>query len=109
MTECITNIKKSYWISASAGCGKTTLLIKRLLALLVSKAQNIICITFTNAAVNEMQNRLLGQLYKLSVMDKEQIGYYLKQEINWKNEIDYLYLKELFYNVDSYVNISTSI
>ena len=65
------------WISASAGCGKTTLLIKRLLALLVSKAQNIICITFTNAAVNEMQNRLLDQLYKLSVMDQEQIRHYL--------------------------------
>ena len=52
------------WVSASAGTGKTKVLIDRLLALLVSgvNPEHILCLTFTKAAAAEMQQRLLDAL-----------------------------------------------
>lgn len=50
----------SVWVSASAGTGKTKVLVDRLLRLLlqgVSPSQ-IVCLTFTQAAASEMQERL---------------------------------------------------
>ena len=50
---------KVHWISASAGTGKTTALVDRYLELLeTSKPENIICITFTNNAADEMKDRI---------------------------------------------------
>ncbi len=52
----------SVWVSASAGSGKTRLLINRVLRLLLEKERNVLCLTFTNAAVNEMENRIYDTL-----------------------------------------------
>lgn len=54
------------WVSASAGTGKTKVLIDRLLALLLSgvNPEHILCLTFTKAAAAEMQQRLLEALQK---------------------------------------------
>jgi ATP-dependent helicase/nuclease subunit A len=54
----------SAWVSASAGSGKTKVLIDRLLNLLLSGAQpyRLLCLTYTKAAAAEMANRLSDQL-----------------------------------------------
>ena len=50
----------SAWVSASAGSGKTKVLIDRILRLLLSgeDAEKILCLTYTKAAAAEMKNRL---------------------------------------------------
>lgn len=55
-----TDPQSSCWVMASAGTGKTKMLIDRLLRLLLSNAdpKRIICITYTKAAANEMAERL---------------------------------------------------
>ena len=54
----------SVWVQASAGTGKTKVLVDRVLALLLAgaPAQRIRCLTFTKAAAAEMKNRLLQAL-----------------------------------------------
>ncbi|MDR1597591.1 MAG: UvrD-helicase domain-containing protein [Holosporales bacterium] len=57
----------SSWVSASAGTGKTKLLIDRVLRLLVDGApfSSILCFTYTNAGACEMQQRLRARLLDL--------------------------------------------
>ncbi|MBL8644743.1 MAG: double-strand break repair helicase AddA [Rhodospirillaceae bacterium] len=54
----------SAWVSASAGSGKTTVLTRRVLALMLSGAapERILCLTFTKAAAAEMANRISRNL-----------------------------------------------
>lgn len=54
----------SCWVSASAGTGKTKVLIDRVMRLLISGVDlaKILCLTFTNAASDEMLNRITNQL-----------------------------------------------
>lgn len=54
----------SAWVSANAGTGKTHVLVRRVLRLLLAGAcpETIICLTFTKAAASEMANRLTGAL-----------------------------------------------
>jgi ATP-dependent helicase/nuclease subunit A len=54
----------SAWASANAGTGKTEVLVKRVLRLLIagSKPECILCLTYTKTAAAEMQNRLLKEL-----------------------------------------------
>lgn len=57
--------------NASAGSGKTYTLVKEYLKILFSSKnrwayQRILCLTFTNKAVNEMKQRILGSLYSFS-------------------------------------------
>ena len=54
----------SAWVSASAGTGKTAVLVKRVLRLLLagSAPESILCLTYTKTAAAEMQNRLLREL-----------------------------------------------
>ena len=56
---------------ASAGTGKTWLLVTRLVRLLVEGVppDSILAITFTRKAAAEMATRLNDRLYALSVMD----------------------------------------
>ncbi|MBX9976907.1 MAG: UvrD-helicase domain-containing protein, partial [Alphaproteobacteria bacterium] len=60
----------SCWVTASAGTGKTKMLIDRLLRLLLSGAdpKRIICITYTKAAANEMMERLQHVLLSWSTL-----------------------------------------
>jgi len=60
----------SAWVSASAGSGKTKVLIDRVLRLLLDPEQTpgrILCLTFTRAAAAEMQARLRSRLGKWTV------------------------------------------
>jgi ATP-dependent helicase/nuclease subunit A len=54
----------SAWVSANAGTGKTEVLVKRVLRLLLagSTPERILCLTYTKTAAAEMQNRLLQPL-----------------------------------------------
>lgn len=54
----------SAWVSASAGSGKTKVLVDRTLALLLRGAVpgRLLCLTFTKAAAAEMANRLAERL-----------------------------------------------
>ncbi len=55
---------RSAWVSASAGSGKTKLLVDRVLRLLLSgeAPDKILCLTYTRAAAAEMANRIAGVL-----------------------------------------------
>ena len=61
---------RSVWVSASAGSGKTRVLVERCLRLMLAgtRPEKILCITFTKAAAAEMANRLNGTLGTWSVM-----------------------------------------
>src|SRR5687768_3981455 len=63
------NPAASAWASASAGTGKTKVLVDRVLRLLLERVppQRILCITFTKAAAAEMANRVDRELAKWAV------------------------------------------
>ena len=58
------------WVSANAGTGKTEVLVKRSLRLLLAGARPecILCLTYTKTAAAEMQNRLLKELASWATM-----------------------------------------
>jgi ATP-dependent helicase/nuclease subunit A len=60
----------SVWVSASAGTGKTRVLIDRLLWLMLDGTDpaRILCLTFTRAAAAEMANRLNEELAKWATL-----------------------------------------
>ena len=64
------------WVSASAGAGKTTILVRRVLRLLLSDGvypENILAITYTKAAASEMSNRINSSLTKWAVCDDQEL------------------------------------
>ncbi|MEQ9115403.1 MAG: UvrD-helicase domain-containing protein [Rickettsiales bacterium] len=56
---------KNIWVSASAGSGKTKLLVDRVLRILLSgqPPESILCITFTKSASSEMYERIKDVLF----------------------------------------------
>ena len=63
----------SAWVSANAGTGKTEVLVRRVLRLLLAspEPERILCLTYTKMAAAEMQNRLLQELASWATMDGE--------------------------------------
>jgi ATP-dependent helicase/nuclease subunit A len=62
-------------VSASAGSGKTWLLITRIVRLLIAGAEpgNIIALTFTRKAAGEMQIRLNQRLFAMATADEKEL------------------------------------
>ncbi len=62
---------RSAWVAASAGSGKTKVLIDRVLHLLLSgnRPERLLCLTFTKSAAAEMSNRVMKELKKWAVAD----------------------------------------
>lgn len=60
LQKTASNPLSSCWVSASAGSGKTKILIDRIIRLLLhsGKPERILCLTFSRAAAHEMQQRL---------------------------------------------------
>ena len=52
------------WVSANAGTGKTSVLVRRMLRLLLTGTppERILCLTYTKTAAAEMENRLFQML-----------------------------------------------
>jgi ATP-dependent helicase/nuclease subunit A len=67
--------QRSVWVSASAGSGKTRVLVERCLRLMLNgtRPEKILCITFTKAAAAEMANRLNSTLGEWSVISHEEL------------------------------------
>ena len=69
------NPKGSRLASANAGSGKTKVLVDRVTRLLLggTPPDKILCLTYTKAAANEMQNRLFKTLGEWSVMPQDDL------------------------------------
>ena len=67
--------RRSAWVSANAGSGKTHTLANRVSRLLLDGArpERILCLTYTKAAAAEMQDRLFKQLGRWSMLDDESL------------------------------------
>ena len=66
----------SAWVSASAGAGKTTVLVRRILRLLLSEGvfpENILAITYTKAAAGEMASRINTMLMHWSTCGEKDL------------------------------------
>lgn len=65
------NPNYSVWVSASAGTGKTTVLVSRLLRLFLSDVDptKILCLTYTNAGAIEMQDRIFKRARSWAVIN----------------------------------------
>jgi ATP-dependent helicase/nuclease subunit A len=63
----------SAWVSANAGSGKTTVLARRVVALLLagSPPSRLLCLTFTKAAAANMANRVFRTLSAWTLADEE--------------------------------------
>lgn len=63
----------SAWVSANAGTGKTEVLVRRSLRLLLAgfRPESILCLTYTKTAAAEMQNRLLKELAEWATIEAE--------------------------------------
>ncbi|QIB33780.1 double-strand break repair helicase AddA [Ancylobacter pratisalsi] len=61
----------SAWVSANAGSGKTHVLARRVIRLLMRGVEpgRILCLTYTKAAAANMANRVLGELRKWVTLD----------------------------------------
>tara|TARA_B110000881_G_scaffold221694_1_gene253700 strand:- start:16839 stop:20222 length:3384 start_codon:yes stop_codon:yes gene_type:complete len=82
------DIEKSFIIQAPAGSGKTELLIQRYLKLLacVTQPEEIVAITFTVKAANEMKQRVLRAITKASSNIKPTEDYQIKTH-HYANEV----------------------
>ncbi|NQU71200.1 MAG: UvrD-helicase domain-containing protein, partial [Rhodospirillales bacterium] len=65
----------SVWVAASAGAGKTKVLVDRVLRLMLSgtPVERILCLTFTRAAAAEMSNRIKSALGEWAIMDADKL------------------------------------
>jgi DNA helicase-2/ATP-dependent DNA helicase PcrA len=74
--EIINSIEGAYLISAPVGTGKTTVLTERILKALEAGIlpEEIMCLTFTNRAAEEMLERIRKSVSKKDVFEKMQIG-----------------------------------
>ncbi len=73
--EIASNPNNSVWVSASAGTGKTTLLTKRILRLLLNDTppESILCITYTKSGASEILERINEKLANWSLLDEEEL------------------------------------
>jgi len=65
----------SAWVSASAGSGKTHVLVNRVIRLMLAGTppERILCLTFTRAAAAEMANRLFEVLSSWIALDDDRL------------------------------------
>ena len=71
----------SVFVTANAGSGKTSTLVKRVARLLLRDAEpeTILCVTYTKAAAAEMQRRLFDELGDWAVMEDAPLAQKLRE------------------------------
>ncbi len=76
--------------SANAGSGKTKVLVDRVSRLLLrgTEPDKILCLTYTKAAANEMQNRLFRTLGEWSVMSEDELNKALNELLGGNKQRD---------------------
>jgi ATP-dependent helicase/nuclease subunit A len=67
--------RRSIWVGANAGSGKTFVLTQRVLRLLLTgvNPQSILCLTYTKAAAAEMRSRVAKSLAEWAVMPQGEL------------------------------------
>lgn len=78
----ITEKGSNILVAAAAGSGKTTVLVERMIRKIIDEKidiDNILIVTFTNAAASEMRERILNALYK--EIDKDPMNTRLRKQI----------------------------
>ncbi|MCB0461923.1 MAG: UvrD-helicase domain-containing protein [Flavobacteriaceae bacterium] len=102
------NTSSFYIYNASAGSGKTYSLVKNYLKVLLQSGKrepfkNILAITFTNKAVAEMKERIIGALKDFSspkITENENVMFIeLCKELNMQPKVLHLKSKELLYSL----------
>ncbi|KRA96497.1 hypothetical protein ASD83_15405 [Devosia sp. Root685] len=70
-----TDPSHSIWVEANAGSGKTFVLTRRVLRLLLAgvKPESILCLTYTKAAAAEMRKRVSQELAQWAVIDEAKL------------------------------------
>src|SRR5436853_3003428 len=94
--------RASVWVSASAGTGKTRVLIDRLLALMLDGTDpaRILCLTFTRAAAAEMANRLNDRLARWTTLEPGKLAQELVELTGrYPDEYDTARARQLFARV----------
>ena len=89
----------SAWVSANAGTGKTEVLVRRTLRLLLAgfRPESILCLTYTKTAAAEMQNRLLDHLSDWATISGEDLNKNLTELLRRApDEQDLLTARRLF-------------
>jgi len=71
----------SAWVAASAGTGKTKVLVDRILRLLLTgvRPQRLLCLTFTKAAAKQMSLRLTEELRKWTTITDAEVEKALRE------------------------------
>ena len=82
--------QNSVVVEACAGSGKTWLLVSRIVRLLLDGVQpgEILAITFTRKAAQEMQARLRDWLYELATKDDEFVRKFLRERAIAESDLD---------------------
>lgn len=82
------DINSSVWVSASAGSGKTTILVNRLLVLLLNNVDisKVLCITYTKTAASEMKDRIYNILSQWATISDEELKNDIKNRLNINNK-----------------------
>ncbi|MDR1234415.1 MAG: UvrD-helicase domain-containing protein [Holosporales bacterium] len=83
MSSDATDISSSCFVFASAGSGKTKVLVDRYVKLLIfgMRPCEILCLTFTNAAAFEMESRIIAILEKLCLDEDNFVEVYLSDDL----------------------------
>ncbi|HEY0282077.1 MAG TPA: UvrD-helicase domain-containing protein, partial [Rhizomicrobium sp.] len=84
--------RRSAWVAANAGAGKTHTLANRVTRLLLAGArpERILCLTYTKAAAAEMAGRLFDQLGRWSMLPDDELAKNIAEvgaEIGGKEEL----------------------
>ncbi len=101
------NPELSIWMNANAGTGKTTVLVNRLIRMLLKgiDPSKILCITYTNAAAINIQNRIYNKLKSWiksdELLEKDLLNIFEKDNKDIKNNFQNLKenAKTLFLNL----------
>ncbi len=87
--DIINSLKGAYLVSAPVGTGKTTILTERVIKALKKgfKPEEVLCLTFTNRAAEEMTSRIRSRLEDKKIFDSLTIktfhgfcAYFIKEE-----------------------------